>query len=121
MKIKLDNASESVRRLNPHLFVGPVAAAEPEQKRGKTLVEVFAAEESRARRLGGRVEVSIVAATHRRLDGDNLAAGCKPLRDAIARTLGLDDNDDAVEWQYGQVRCSGDEGTIVVIRQKAVL
>lgn len=64
------------------------------------------------------IEVGLVAATHRRLDSDNLAAGFKPLRDAIARYLGTDDNDDAVEWQYGQVRCSGDEGTIVTIRIK---
>lgn len=63
-----------------------------------------------------RIEVAIVAATHRRLDGDNLAAGYKPLRDAIAAWLGVDDTDDVVEWSYGQVRCSGDEGTIVTVR-----
>jgi len=59
-----------------------------------------------------------VAATYRRLDGDNLAAGFKPLRDAIARIFEVDDNDDVVEWQYGQVRCSVEEGTIVMVRMK---
>lgn len=118
MKAEFPNASESVKRLNPHLFVGGVATHKPQPNTGAALGGFEAGAQRGDGGLGGRIEVGLIAATHRRLDSDNLAAGFKPLRDAIARYLGTDDNDDAVEWQYGQVRCSGDEGTIVTIRIK---
>lgn len=39
----------------------------------------------------------------RRMDGDNLQAGLKSVRDAIAAWLGVDDADERVWWRYAQV------------------
>jgi hypothetical protein len=56
---------------------------------------------------------SIIACRHRLLDDDNGIAGAKPLRDAIARMLGIDDADPRIRWEYGQLRTDGEQGTIV--------
>lgn len=40
----------------------------------------------------------------RPLDGDNLQAGLKALRDGIADRLGVDDADPRVAWEYAQER-----------------
>ncbi len=40
----------------------------------------------------------------RKLDSDNLIAGCKALRDGIADRLGLDDADERIVWEYTQER-----------------
>lgn len=36
---------------------------------------------------------------------DNLPASCKPLVDAVAWYLGVEDNDQRVIWSYGQEKC----------------
>lgn len=36
------------------------------------------------------------------MDGDNLQAACKGLRDGIADRLGVDDGDPRVTWHYAQ-------------------
>jgi hypothetical protein len=51
------------------------------------------------------------------LDGDNLRTACKGMRDAIARSLGLDDNDRTIEWEYEQVRTRGRTGLLVRIEE----
>ena len=62
--------------------------------------------------------VSIVVFCRRRRDaGDNLEAGCKWLRDAIANSLGIDDGDARVTWQYGQVETRGETGAVVTIEE----
>ncbi|MCZ7635727.1 MAG: hypothetical protein M5U12_06595, partial [Verrucomicrobia bacterium] len=48
-------------------------------------------------------------------DGDNLIAGCKHLRDAIAAWLGVDDADAQVAWEYAQIATRGIEGVAVSI------
>lgn len=40
----------------------------------------------------------------RALDTDNLAGGCKAVRDQIAAWLGIDDGDPRMEWRYRQER-----------------
>jgi len=119
--LKLPNdVSESVKRLNPGLYLGSVAAHKPKQNQGRTLVEVFQEEERRRSGLGKSgpvLAIALVFSTRRRLDLDNAIAGAKPLRDAIARWFGLDDNDDTIEWTYGQVRITGQEGTIVRVER----
>lgn len=47
------------------------------------------------------------------MDDDNLAGGCKPLRDAIAESLGVDDGDPRVEWEVEQVQTRGREFVLV--------
>lgn len=65
----------------------------------------------------GRVAIVVTITSHRRaeLDDDNLIAGIKPLRDAIARSLALDDRDKRLRFEYRQIQTSGVTGTHVVI------
>lgn len=46
--------------------------------------------------------VEIVRVAPRKLDGDNLQAAAKALRDGIADRLGVDDADPSVTWEYAQ-------------------
>ncbi|MCZ7635713.1 MAG: hypothetical protein M5U12_06525 [Verrucomicrobia bacterium] len=67
---------------------------------------------------GRRYRPTVTLVVHRRRllpDGDNLVAGCKHLRDAIAAWLGLDDADAQVAWEYAQVATGGAEGVVVSI------
>ena len=38
------------------------------------------------------------------LDGDNLQASLKAVRDGVADALGIDDGSDRIEWRYAQRR-----------------
>lgn len=60
--------------------------------------------------------VVIISLRHKAVDGDNLAAGAKWLRDAIAKQIGCDDAEGAgIEWEYGQIITRGEQGVIVRI------
>jgi ABC-type phosphate/phosphonate transport system substrate-binding protein len=59
--------------------------------------------------------VTIIRFGVKELDDDNLAAGAKPLRDGIAASLGVDDADPRVLWQYAQVIEGGRSGVAVKI------
>ena len=61
--------------------------------------------------------VTLIGCRNRILDSDNFQSGCKGIRDAIARTFGLDDADDCIRWEYGQVRTDGIQGVIVKIER----
>ena len=106
--------SESCRRLNQHLFgVGAVAGSQRERHPGQALDS-----QPQARghcQDGVAVRVSLIALRRRLLDGDNLQGGFKPLRDAVAESLGLDDADNVISWEYHQMKCEGHEGAIVKI------
>lgn len=59
--------------------------------------------------------VTIIACGHRELDEDNLIAGAKPLRDSIAASIGIDDADKRIFWEYRQILTRGAEGTLVLM------
>jgi hypothetical protein len=61
--------------------------------------------------------IAIISFRRREVDEDNLVAGCKPIRDAIAESLCADDRDRRIKWQYRQVIGTGTEGTLVKIDQ----
>lgn len=61
--------------------------------------------------------VHLIAFRHRILDSDNCQAGLKHLRDCVAASLGLDDSDKFIEWEYGQQQTRGEEGVIVMIER----
>lgn len=63
------------------------------------------------------VVVSLMRFGKRSLDSDNLTASFKPLRDAIAGWLRVDDADPRLSWQYGQQQTKGSEGVIVIIEE----
>ena len=48
--------------------------------------------------------VRLIRIAPRELDDDNLAGGCKALRDGIADWFGIDDRDPRVRWQYAQAK-----------------
>ena len=108
------NASASFKRINPHLFgVAGLPAAIPKPG-GRGRVE--RPHPSQAGR-PCRVVVSLVVFRRTALDDDNLAGGLKWLRDAIARSLGIDDGDRRVRFEYAQLATTGREGTAVKIER----
>jgi hypothetical protein len=66
------------------------------------------------------VGVCVTLCSHRRrlLDShDNLRSSTKPLVDAIAKTIGLDDADPRIVWQYHQLQTKGREGVVVTLER----
>ena len=61
--------------------------------------------------------VTFISVRARELDDDNLIAGCKQLRDAVAAHLGLADDKKSIRFHYGQVVSAGEQGTIVMIEK----
>ena len=104
VKDAFKNASLSFQRRNPHLFgVGGVAAHGPKPAAVSALERGV---QKPARGAEGMViRVVLVAVRHRLLDGhDGVAYACKPLTDAIAASLGLDDADPRLHWEYHQIQ-----------------
>lgn len=110
----LGQASESVKRRNPHLFLAPqLRASKPKPDRGS---------QGQDRRMekgakGLAWEITIVQHRRRLLDQhDNLAGACKQIVDRITESLGFDsDSDPALRWRYGQVETRGQQGVMVKI------
>lgn len=126
--------SASVRSLNPQLFgadiphkpgsvgVGRVDPAQHGQP-ARALGQGARPQRSRPAGVasGSSVVVCLCAHLHGHpLDTDNLAGAMKPLRDALAAWLGLDDGDPRVHWRYTQVQTAGPEGTTVAVWNKKV-
>lgn len=116
--------SATVRKLNPGLFgsapgLGGLDAGKRGKPQGALERTPQAQRRSKARvAKGHELVVTIVAHVRRRLDSDNLANACKPLRDEIADWLGVDDGDERVRWQYGQVETRGRTGASVRIERR---
>jgi len=65
---------------------------------------------------GGVVcRVTCIAVRKRLLDPDSIAFTFKPLTDSIAKTLGVDDADPRIRWEYHQIKTEGQTGSIVKI------
>ena len=123
------NASESFKRLNPHLFaLGAVPAAKSEQN-PRALQAVPAGEEGgeggvapivpRTGKPRPMARITLIACRRRLIDDDNLTASLKFLRDAVADSLlpGMHAGraDAFFVWEYGQMRTDGKQGVIVKI------
>lgn len=110
--MNLPHASESFKRLNPHLFgVGKLPPAQP-QRDGRLQPSAKDDPQAPGPR---RVVVCLVGYRRRVLDDDNFVGACKHLRDAIAASLGLDDGDKRIRWEYSQHETHGREGVAVKI------
>lgn len=113
LKRLFPNASRSTIAANSG-SVGPVEAHRAERPTVQALVP-------RVQKPAGRpasVGVRIVLTQYRRrlLDGhDAVAYSCKPLTDAIAESLGVDDADPRLHWSYHQLKTDGHEGVVVLI------
>ena len=111
-----NHASESIKRRNPEFFngdMGSVATRRPE--RNKVSALDGGGKERRQRKGSVVILVSIIALRRRLLDEDSAIFAAKPLRDAIAASLGLDDEDARIAWQYSQQITRGEQGVIVRI------
>ena len=65
-----------------------------------------------------RLRVVLTSFRPRILDHDNLVAGAKFLRDAIAKSLGRDDAESAgIQWVYQQTITKGPKGTLAQIQR----
>ena len=106
---KSDLANYEAKRNRP--IIRPVEAGVVEHP--------AALERKTSKQQGGKrglaVVVSLVACVRKEYDSDNLYGAIKPLRDAIAATLGLDDADKRIRWEYAQSCTRGQTGVIVKI------
>lgn len=112
MKSDFPNASESFKRLNPHLYgLGAVAATKPKPHGGGIPAPAHTVE----KRSPFSLVISFVAFRRKLLDDDNLSGSCKHLRDAISNSIGIDDGDKRIRWQYFQCETRGQTGVAVKI------
>lgn len=88
-------------------------AAQPQCRGRRGPARPAPSQKSGARRL----VVSLVVFRRTPVDDDNLSGGLKWLRDAIARSLGIDDGDRRVRFEYAQLATTGREGTAVKIER----
>lgn len=111
--------SEATRRLNPTFFaVGGLEAYKPEPAPSQTLDSAPAQRQSRPFRVV--ICVTLTAYRHRLLDSDNNVTSFKPLRDAVAGTIKLDDGSECYEWRYDQIKTVGLEGSTVTVHVQEI-
>jgi len=107
---------EADRQQNPRR-VRAVEAHRPEHAPLQALEQSVQKPKSRKSRV--EVRITLVQFRHRLLDGhDNLAYAAKPLTDAIAASLGVDDGDKRLHWHHEQLQTQGCEGVAVKIDAK---
>ena len=107
------HASESTIRRN--LDVCPVAPSIGEQT---TLCTLDKGIQKRQKGKGSvEIVVSLITCRRRELDDDGNVAALKPLRDAIAESLLLDDADKRIRFQYSQIETRAIQGVIVMIEK----
>ena len=118
------HVSESVRRRNPHLYgLGAVQSPVDKSGGGNGLSSAPTVQTRKSPSLAARVQrkpfVAVFLISYRRRlspdPSDALPRGFKHLRDAVAESMGMDDNDAAIRWEYGQIQTSGAEGVAVKI------
>ena len=115
-KTEFPHASDDFKKRNPHLFVGRLEQPQRKQNVGS---------QSPNRPVAARpgclaYRVRLTSFRRKLLDGDNLQTGLKPLRDAIAATLGIDDADCYIQWEYHQVATDGPRGVNVLIHPQGL-
>lgn len=115
MNVDPNDLPEHIKRLNPHLF-GLDKVEKPFTK--PNLTRALDSAVSSCETGPKSVVISLVSYRRTRLDNDNLAASFKPLQDCIAATLGVDDADERLRWEYGQIETRGQQGTMVKIEAK---
>lgn len=111
--------SEATKRRNPSLY--PLAGLQSPKSKpdsGDGSQGTVPRKEEGKSRLGTvpKLRVTFIRVCRRTItDSDNLPPAYKWTRDAIAASLGRDDRDDLIQWEYHQLQTRGREGTIVKI------
>ena len=105
-KIKTENDAQPV---------GGLVATEPQQNKVRPLVRKPSARKSG--KGGVVIIVAIQPYVHRAVDDDNFGSGAyKNLRDGIARSLGVDDGDSRIKFEYlTPIITTGATGTQILI------
>lgn len=116
-KIVEQDAKQNAKQLSKHASnsLRPLEAAGPKRSKTQILDATRLQREKRKGRVG--VVVMLIAVRKRDADDDNNIASLKPLRDAIADSLGLDDGDSRIRWEYGQCESRGTEGVMAKIER----
>jgi hypothetical protein len=95
-----------------------LGAVEAGQRQQPALPALDRGVQKRQKGKGGvEVVVTIIACRRVECDDDGAISAAKPLRDAIAHSLGMDDGDRRIRWEYGQCETRGAEGVIVKIER----
>lgn len=95
--------------------LGAVVATRTERNKVQALDGAIKERRQRKGSVEPCCRVLLIACRHRELDDDSNVYSLKPLRDAIAASLGLDDADTRIRWDYGQAITPGEQGVIVRI------
>lgn len=119
MKLTAAEYADLLKRRPRLAPLGAVEAPVPQPHPRPALDRQPAPQARRATRVadGPRVRVTLLAFRRRLQDSDNSIASMKPLRDEIARWLGLDDADTCIAWEYGQHPTRGSEGVAVKVER----
>jgi hypothetical protein len=115
LKAKFPNATEDFIALNSAAPVGGLVASQLQHNPRPPLGHV--AKKQKSGKRGLVAVVTIVKCGPGCADDDNIGTGAKPLRDAIATSLGVDDGDKRLRWQYRGLDSSGPKGTLVIIQR----
>lgn len=116
MGFKLSDFNEKTqRKIRDQLCndLRPVEARQPEPAVASALDSCL----KESKQSTNRVAISIVFVVllRRVMDSDNLIGSLKPCRDAVCESLGIDDGDERITFEYHQVKTTGSEGVIVKI------
>lgn len=109
-----EHRRQNVHKRKPGGSLGAVEANRPECSTIRSLDK--GVQESAGSKASMGLRITLIALRHRLLDAhDAVEYSFKPLTDAIATTVGLDDADARLHWEYAQIKTTGTEGTLVVI------
>lgn len=117
--LKTKVAQDPINRAAITAAIGSVGALAPGQRKQVSVSALDRTAPPRHRskkRLG--LCITITSYRRRLTDDDNSsvsAGSAKNLRDAIATSLGIDDGDSRLKWEYRQQQTAGAEGTLVTI------
>lgn len=107
------HVQDRIRRDNPSVFIRAVPPKVAKPIPDKTLARDVSGQEKGDS--GVAISIRLIVLTKRLMDSDNAIACTKPLRDCIAKSLGVDDGDKRLTWEYHQLKTSGQEGVIVTL------
>lgn len=114
MRLTKSEYDELIRR-KPSLapFLGGLQTHQPKPTAPQTLDSRQPERKEGSQGVGCRV--LFTACRRKALDDDNNVGSLKNLRDAVAKTLGIDDGDKRIQWEYSQVITKGKEGVMVKV------
>ena len=115
LKTLFPNASKSTIARNPH-GLGSLPAKVAEQNPVPPLVRRCKRQSRDEASVG--VRVTIIACRRRLQDDQNDVASKKGIQDFIAASLGIDDADPIIRWEYGQIQTNASEGLLVKIEMR---